>query len=67
MTQPLLHEHSDLLKHLLDTADQQNVYLIARLQRTASRSITVANGKTEGISTTLSQGIGMHVFDREGH
>jgi TldD protein len=67
MTQPLLPEHSDLLKHLLDAAEQQDVYLIARLQRSESRSITVANGKTEGISTALSQGIGMHVFDREGH
>ncbi|HEX6291045.1 MAG TPA: TldD/PmbA family protein [Herpetosiphonaceae bacterium] len=67
MTQPLLHEYSDLLAHLLDTAAQHNVYLIARLQRIESRSVTVANGKTEGIATALAQGIGMHVFDREGH
>ncbi len=67
MTQPLLYEHSDLLRHLLDSAEQQHVYIIARLQRVESRGITVANGKTEGVATTLSQGIGMHVFDKAGH
>lgn len=67
MTQPLLAEYSDLLAHVLDEAQRQQVYVIARLQRVSSRSITVANGKTEGIATTLSQGIGMHVFDRDGH
>lgn len=67
MTQPLLAEYSDLLAHVLDEAQRQQVYVIARLQRVASRAITVANGKTEGIATTLTQGIGMHVFDRDGH
>jgi TldD protein len=41
--------------------------LIARVQRVESRGITVTNGKTEGVATGLSQGIGMHVFDRDGH
>lgn len=67
MTQPLLAEYSDLLAEVLDEAQRQQVYVIARLQRTTSRGITVTNGKTEGIATGLSQGIGMHVFDREGH
>lgn len=67
MPQPLLAEHTALLTHLLDAAQQQDVYLIARLQRVESRGVTVANGKTEGVATGLSQGIGMHVFDREGH
>ncbi len=67
MTKPLLDEYSDLLAHVLDTAEQQGVYVIARLQRVASRSVTVANGKTEGVASGLGQGIGMHVFDRAGH
>jgi TldD protein len=67
MTQLSLHQYSDLLAQLLDTAEQHNVYLIARIQRVENRSVTVANGKTEGIATALAQGIGMHVFDREGH
>jgi TldD protein len=67
MIQPLLSEHSDLLTHLLDAADQQGVYLIARIQRVRSRGVTVTNGKTEGVGTALTQGIGMHVFDRDGH
>jgi TldD protein len=67
MTQPLLQQYSHLLAHLLDTAQQQDVYLIARLQRVASRSVTVVNGRTEGVAATLAQGIGMHVFDRQGH
>ena len=33
MTQPLLGQYSDLLTHLLDIAEQQRVYLIARIQR----------------------------------
>lgn len=67
MTKPWLDEHSHLLAHLLDSAEQQGVYLIARLQRVEGRGLTVTNGKTEGVATGLSQGIGMHVFDREGH
>lgn len=67
MTQPLLAEHSDLLAHVLDAAQRQAVYVIARIQRVESRGITVTNGKTEGLATTLSQGIGMHVFNRDGH
>lgn len=64
---PLLAEHSDLLAHLLDAAQQQGVYLIARVQRTRSRGVTVTNGRTEGVAATLGQGIGMHVFDQAGH
>lgn len=67
MTKPLLDEYSDLLAHVLDTAEQQGVYVIARLQRVESRSVTVANGKTEGVASGLGQGIGMHVFDQAGH
>src|SRR5688500_10149804 len=67
MPQPLLDEHTDLLRHLLDTAEQQDVYLIARLQRVESRGVTVNNGRTEGVATSLSQGIGLHLFDRAGH
>jgi TldD protein len=67
MTQPLLPEYSDLLAHLLDAAAQQDVYVIARVQRTESRGVTVVNGRTEGVGTALAQGIGMHVFDRDGH
>ena len=67
MTQPLLPEYSDLLAHLLDVAQHHAVYVIARLQRVESRSVSVTNGKTESIATTLTQGIGMHVFDRDGH
>jgi TldD protein len=67
MNQPLLSQHSDLLTHLLDVAQQQNVYLIARVQHVESRSVTVVNGKTEGVATALVQGIGMHVFDHNGY
>ncbi len=67
MTQPLLDEYSDLLAHVLDTAQQQGVYVIARLQRVESRGVTVANGQTEGVASGLGQGIGMHLFDQAGH
>jgi len=67
MTEPLLAEHSALLAHLLDSASQQQVYLIARVQRVEGRGVTVANGKTEGVAATLGQGIGMHLFDQDGY
>lgn len=67
MTTPLLNQHTDLLAHLLDTADQAGIYVIARLQRVTSRGVSVTNGRTEGVASGLSQGIGMHVFDRDGH
>jgi len=67
VTEPLLVEHSNLLAHLLDSAAHEDVYLIARVQHVESRGLTVTNGKTEGVATGLSQGIGMHVFDRDGH
>src|SRR3712207_2283722 len=67
MTQPLLGQYSDLLAHLLDIAEQQRVYLVARIQRVESRGVTVVNGKTEGVAAVLAQGIGMHVFDRDDH
>jgi TldD protein len=67
MSHSLLNEHTDLLHHLLDEAQRQDVYLIARLQRVESRGVTVVNGRTEGVAATLGQGIGLHVFDRDGH
>ncbi len=67
MTYPMLNEHTDLLDHLLDEAERQGVYLIARIQRVEGRSVTVVNGRVEGVAATLTQGLGMHVFDRAGH
>jgi TldD protein len=67
MTIPLLNEYSDLLSSLLDSAAQQGVYLIARLQQVESRGLTVNNGKAENVEASLTQGIGMQLFDRDGH
>lgn len=67
MTHTLLNEHTELLHHLLDAAQRQDVYLIARIQRVEGRSVTVVNGRVEGVAATLTQGLGMHVFDRAGH
>ncbi|WP_025745569.1 TldD/PmbA family protein [Kallotenue papyrolyticum] len=67
MRHTLLNEHDDLLAHLLDEAQRQQVYVIARLQRVAGRSVTAVNGRVEGVTATLTEGLGMHVFDREGH
>ncbi len=62
-----LQSHTPLVHELLDYAEQHGAYLIARLQRGESRSLTVNNGVVEGVATTLSQGIGLQVFDRAGH
>lgn len=62
-----LRQHTAVVHELLDVAEQANAYLIARLQRSASRSVTVNNGVVEGVAATLSQGIGLQIFDRVGH
>ena len=67
MAELQLQEHTPLLREILDGADHAGAYLIARLQRVESRSLNVANGVTESVAATLSQGIGLQVFDREGH
>jgi TldD protein len=67
MAELYLQQHTGLLNELLDQAERAGAYLIARLQRVESRSITVTNGVTEGMAATLSQGIGMQVFDQQGH
>src|ERR671927_969029 len=61
-----LDQHTLLVQDLMDEARRQGAYLIARLQRVESRSLNVANGVTESVAATLSQGIGLQVFDREG-
>ncbi|MBA3946931.1 MAG: TldD/PmbA family protein [Herpetosiphonaceae bacterium] len=67
MTDMLLAEHTELLQGLLDTAQGHGAYLIARIQHVESRSLNVTNGKTEGMISTLTQGLGLHLFDRAGH
>ena len=67
MAELALQEHTALLHELLDEAQRADAYLIARLRRAESRSLTVVNGVTEGMAATLTQGIGLQVFDREGH
>ncbi len=67
MAELQLQEHTPLLRELLDEADRAGAYLIVRLQRVESRSLNIANGVTESMAATLSQGIGLQVFDREGH
>lgn len=62
-----LLEHTRLLHNLLDEAERAGAYLIARLQRVESRSLSVANGVVESMAATLSQGLGLQVFDRAGH
>lgn len=62
-----LKRHSALIAELMDEAERQGAYLIARLQRVASRSLNVNNGVTESVAATLGQGIGLQVFDRYGH
>lgn len=62
-----LDEYTPLLRDLLDTAERAGAYLIARIQRVESRSLNVVNGKTESMSASLGQGIGLQVFDRAGH
>lgn len=67
MAELRLHEHTALLEELLDEAERNGAYLVARLQRVESRSINVNNGVTESVAATLSQGIGLQVFDRDGY
>jgi len=62
-----LDQHTPLVEDLLDDAEQAGAYLIVRLQRVESRSINVNNGVVESVAATLSQGIGLHVFDQRGH
>ncbi len=62
-----LQQHTPVVQELMDEAGRHHTYLIARLQRSESRSINVNNGVVEGVAATLSQGIGLQVFDREGH
>jgi TldD protein len=61
-----LDQHTRLIQDLMDEARRQGTYVIARLQRVESRSLNVANGVTESVAATLSQGIGLQVFDRDG-
>lgn len=67
MTDEGLNQYSPLLHELLDAAGRHGAYLIARLQRSESRSLNVNNGVLESAAATLSQGIGLQVFDRDGH
>lgn len=61
-----LDQHTPLIRQLVDEAERRGAYLIARLQRVTRRSLNVANGVTESVAATLSQGIGLQVFDRDG-
>ena len=67
MTQLHLGQHTPLIQDLLDDANHAGAYLIARLQRVESRSVNVNNGIVESVAATLTQGIGLQVFDRLGH
>src|SRR5919199_361828 len=62
-----LDRHTQLIQELMDEAGRHGVYLIARLQRVESRAVNVNNGVTESVAATLSQGIGLQLFDREGY
>jgi TldD protein len=62
-----LGQYTGLVQELMDEADRQGAYLIARMQRVESRSLNVNNGVVESVAATLGQGIGLQVFDREGH
>src|SRR6185369_4662825 len=62
-----LDRYEPLLRTLLDQAAREQIYLIARLQRVEAYTLTVNNGKTESMTATLSQGLGMHVFTASGH
>ncbi len=63
----MLNEYDDIIALVLEEARARSLYVVARLQRVRSRGVTVTNGKVEGVATGLAQGIGMHVFDADGH
>ena len=62
-----VEKYSEALQALISRAKELGVYAIGRVQDSKGRSMTVNNGRLEGISTGNAVGIGVQVFTSTGH
>ncbi len=62
-----VEKYSEALQALIGRAEELGVYAIGRVQDSKGRSMTVNNGRLEGISTGNAVGIGVQVFTAEGN
>ncbi|MEI7556431.1 TldD/PmbA family protein [Candidatus Chlorohelix sp.] len=60
-------KYDDTVEVLLRRALELDVYAIGRIMDTQGRSMTINNGRLEGISTGSGMGVGVSVFTREGY
>ncbi len=62
-----VEKYSEALSALTKKAEELGVYAIGRVQDSQGRSISINNGRLEGISTGSAVGIGVQVFTKEGY
>jgi TldD protein len=60
-------KYNDAAEALVSKARQLDVYAIGRIMDSQGRSLTINNGRLEGISTGSGLGIGVSVFTKSGH
>ena len=60
-------QYTPIVNAVLARAAELDVYIIARIQDSKSRSILVNNGKLERIGTGQGRGIGIQAFTKDGH
>ena len=61
-----VEKYSEALKALTARAEELGVYAIGRVQDSQGRSLSINNGRLEGISTGNAVGVGVQVFTKEG-
>lgn len=61
-----LEDYTPLIRTALDTAKQNDVYAILRLQNQNTINVEIIDEKTESKIVTPTKGIGINVFTKEG-
>ncbi len=62
-----VEKYTEAVEALLQRARELDVYAIGRVMDSQGRSMTINNGRLEGISTGSAVGIGVSVFTKDGH
>jgi len=61
------NHYRQIIKELQGMAREKELYLICRLQQSESQAVEVIDQKINEVSSSQGKGLGLHLFDQEGH